>query len=88
MNNYNPAIENIRKKNKSTINESKSKRIAEKSDVRITLNDLIVDIVLSGRSTLNTLNELKLLLPPPSTKRGNHAVTTIVKSKIFHPSLK
>ena len=61
--------------------------MAEKSEVKIILSDFMLDIVLSGLNTLKTLKELKLLLLPPK-RWGSQAVITIIKSKIFHPSLR
>ena len=87
INNYNPAIAKIKKKKSRTINESNNKRIAENKDVRITLSDFMLEIVLSGLRTRRTLNELNPLFYPPIIL-GNQAVNTIAKSKIFQLSLK
>lgn len=87
INNYKPAIANIKKKKSKTINESSNNRIAEKREVSMILSDLMLDIVLSGLRTLRTLKELNPLFYPPIIL-GNHAVKTIIKSKIFQPSLK
>ena len=86
MNNCKPPIAKIMKKKINITILSKSNLIAEKSEVSMILRDLMLEIVLSGLKTLKTLRELKLLLSPPEML-GSQAVITIMKSKIFQPSL-
>ena len=85
-NNNTPAIENIKKKNKSIAIVLISIGIAEVKDYRIIFSFLDLEIVFNGIKILNNLIDYKVL--PELTSVGNQLVTTIIKSNILKWSLR
>ena len=86
-NNCNPAIAKTNKKNKTTITESKINLKAPNNVVNKTLKAFIEDIVLKGLKTLKDRNTFKFTLLL-FKRYGIYPVVMIVKSNIFHASLK
>lgn len=73
INNCNPPIAKIIKKNNKIIIESISSLIAENKEFKITFNAWILEIVLRGLSTLSTLKEANPDAPPPPLNNlGSH----------------
>ena len=87
MKSWQPAIANIVKKNRSTSIESLSRGMALIREDTMMRRPWMLEIVLRGRITLNDLNTDKL--PPlPCRNILRKPDTMIVKSRMFHGSLK